>query len=410
MPRSEKAIDPSQGPIAEFALQLRHARDLAGKPPYRVMAERARYSHAHLVRAADGKKLPNWSVVRAYLEACGISGSKALKPWLQLWVATGKMPVATRPGNGRRRAGEARLHDLGAITTPAEFGEHLRAFCDRTKPRTLRELEELSGIGKTTLADWFNGARLPSWTRLYRLATLVGANQAELDELRMARERVAGNDEGNELAAALEEVLRTFDDVKTSEASRQVSAAMIRSDEARRINSGEINHWKMTGEWIRPTEGMNPHRQAATTWVEYQQERLAAASLAENLMPAKTTAKHRANAIDRQRARITEAMETEAKARAARWEAEQRLAKLVAEREELEAERAKLLREIEEHERALVARDTAEQDAYADEAAEQEALQLAVLEAEHRDAQLAELVEELEDQGVRISSEEVDAE
>ncbi|GGR83410.1 hypothetical protein GCM10010252_22630 [Streptomyces aureoverticillatus] len=71
MGRREKPLDPTDGPVARFAVELRKLRQEAGAPSYRVMAQRAAYSVTALSQAAAGEKLPSPAVVRAYAEACG---------------------------------------------------------------------------------------------------------------------------------------------------------------------------------------------------------------------------------------------------------------------------------------------------------------------------------------------------
>ncbi|EPH44765.1 DNA-binding protein [Streptomyces aurantiacus] len=71
MGRREKPLDPTDGPVARFAVELRKLRQEAGTPSYRAMAQRAAYSVTALSQAAAGEKLPSLAVVRAYAEACG---------------------------------------------------------------------------------------------------------------------------------------------------------------------------------------------------------------------------------------------------------------------------------------------------------------------------------------------------
>ncbi|MER7244677.1 hypothetical protein [Kribbella sp. NPDC000426] len=49
MPRKERQLDPADGPVADFAIQLRRVRSKAGMN-YRAMAEETHFSHAHLAR------------------------------------------------------------------------------------------------------------------------------------------------------------------------------------------------------------------------------------------------------------------------------------------------------------------------------------------------------------------------
>lgn len=81
MGRREKPLDPTDGPVARFAAELRKVRQEAGAPSYRVMAQRAGYSVTTLSQAAAGDKLPSPAVVRAYAEACGADPQEWERRW-----------------------------------------------------------------------------------------------------------------------------------------------------------------------------------------------------------------------------------------------------------------------------------------------------------------------------------------
>ncbi|MFE0874245.1 WD40 repeat domain-containing protein [Streptomyces smyrnaeus] len=69
--RTEGELDPEAGAVPRFAAELRALRESAGKPTYRVMAQRARYGVTTLSQAAAGKQLPTRAVMLAYVKACG---------------------------------------------------------------------------------------------------------------------------------------------------------------------------------------------------------------------------------------------------------------------------------------------------------------------------------------------------
>src|SRR2546429_3169649 len=71
MGRTESPLDPTTGPLAAFAHELRELRHAAGGPSYRALARRAGYSAAALSAAAGGATLPSLSVTLAYVGACG---------------------------------------------------------------------------------------------------------------------------------------------------------------------------------------------------------------------------------------------------------------------------------------------------------------------------------------------------
>ncbi|MGC0405937.1 WD40 repeat protein/energy-coupling factor transporter ATP-binding protein EcfA2 [Streptomyces sp. SAI-126] len=70
MGRRERPLDPTEGPVARFAHELRKLRQEAGGPTYRAMAGRAHYSTATLAQAAAGDRLPSLQVTLAYVTAC----------------------------------------------------------------------------------------------------------------------------------------------------------------------------------------------------------------------------------------------------------------------------------------------------------------------------------------------------
>jgi Helix-turn-helix domain len=83
MGRRERVIDPSAGPVAEFAYQLRQLRERAGRPTYRQLEETTHYSATALSRAAAGERLPSRDVTLAFVAACG--GDVA--EWGRRWSA-----------------------------------------------------------------------------------------------------------------------------------------------------------------------------------------------------------------------------------------------------------------------------------------------------------------------------------
>ncbi|MEV5571550.1 hypothetical protein AB0L06_15985 [Spirillospora sp. NPDC052269] len=92
MGRREKPLDPTDGPVARFALELRKLRDEAGGITYRAMAAQAHYSTATLADAAAGRRLPSREVALAYVTACG--GDPEL--WAGRWEEVAD-EVAERP-------------------------------------------------------------------------------------------------------------------------------------------------------------------------------------------------------------------------------------------------------------------------------------------------------------------------
>ncbi|MFI5987359.1 hypothetical protein ACIBEA_41630 [Streptomyces sp. NPDC051555] len=83
MGRPEKPLDPDGGRTALLAAGLRELRERAGRPGYRVMAQRVHYSASTLAEAAKGRRLPSLEVTLAYATACG--GDEA--EWRTRWEA-----------------------------------------------------------------------------------------------------------------------------------------------------------------------------------------------------------------------------------------------------------------------------------------------------------------------------------
>lgn len=81
MPRPERALDPSAGPVQQFASELRALREKAGSPKYLAMARATGRSKTALTEAAGGDHLATWETVAAYVTACG--GDPA--QWSQRW-------------------------------------------------------------------------------------------------------------------------------------------------------------------------------------------------------------------------------------------------------------------------------------------------------------------------------------
>ncbi|MFB9209329.1 helix-turn-helix domain-containing protein, partial [Nonomuraea spiralis] len=71
MGRRERPVDPADGPVAAFAVELRKLRWEAGGLSYRAMAARVPCSAATLAQAAAGDRFPTLPVTLAYVQACG---------------------------------------------------------------------------------------------------------------------------------------------------------------------------------------------------------------------------------------------------------------------------------------------------------------------------------------------------
>ncbi|MEV4254768.1 hypothetical protein AB0J52_16585 [Spirillospora sp. NPDC049652] len=148
MGRRENPLDPTDGPVARFALELRKLRAEAGGITYRAMAAQAHYSTATLADAAAGRRLPSREVALAYVAACG--GDAEL--WAERWDEVAD-EVAERP----RDDGLACPYPGLARFEPADrdrfFGrdrlvERLAAL---VRDRTVSAVVGPSGSGKSSL-------------------------------------------------------------------------------------------------------------------------------------------------------------------------------------------------------------------------------------------------------------------
>ncbi|MGO1050116.1 helix-turn-helix domain-containing protein [Crossiella sp. CA198] len=92
MARPERPIHAAAGPVQRFALELRELRRQAGNPPYRLLAERARFSRAVLADAARGHRKPTLPVTLAYAKACGADPAVWATRWRLLTVELAQGP------------------------------------------------------------------------------------------------------------------------------------------------------------------------------------------------------------------------------------------------------------------------------------------------------------------------------
>lgn len=70
MPRPERPLDPTAGPIAHFASEMRQLRESAGSPKYLTMARLTGRSRTALAEAAGGDHLPTWETVESFVRSC----------------------------------------------------------------------------------------------------------------------------------------------------------------------------------------------------------------------------------------------------------------------------------------------------------------------------------------------------
>jgi transcriptional regulator with XRE-family HTH domain len=170
--------------VAAFAAALQRVRRQAGLS-YRQLADRAHYSHPHLIRATSGTQLPTWEVAAAYLTGCGVPAD-LLPVWRRRWQQASRDP---RDIVGLLENVE-NLDDLGV------------ALAALARPRSLRTLEQQTGIPRATIQAWLRGTRLPGRDRLDHLVRTIGATPTEraavadaVDRLDSGRARAVAEDE-----------------------------------------------------------------------------------------------------------------------------------------------------------------------------------------------------------------------
>jgi transcriptional regulator with XRE-family HTH domain len=166
--------------VEAFASALQRVRRQGGLT-YRELADRAHYSHAHLVRATSGRQLPSWDVTTAFLTGCGVP-PELLPVWRRHWEAASHEPQDVS-------------ELLRTAETPEQLGAALTALAG---PRSLRTLARLTGIPRTTIQAWFRGTRLAQRDRLDHLVRALGATAEEraafagtLEQLSSGRLRAA---------------------------------------------------------------------------------------------------------------------------------------------------------------------------------------------------------------------------
>ena len=81
MARKPRPVDPTAGPLQEFAHDLRALREKAGNPTYRSLAQKAGFGATTLGEAAGGVRFPSLDVTLAYVGAC----SGDVVAWEERW-------------------------------------------------------------------------------------------------------------------------------------------------------------------------------------------------------------------------------------------------------------------------------------------------------------------------------------
>jgi hypothetical protein len=144
MPRPERALDTTAGPLPRFAADLRELRTAAGGMPYRQMARTANYSPTVLSEAAAGRRLPTLAVTLAYVAACGGDQDEWRTRWHTLAAETG----TTSPDNSAATTDSPSTTDSAGTMGSAESQRRLA----RQRPRRPRAVAVLAVVVVVLLA------------------------------------------------------------------------------------------------------------------------------------------------------------------------------------------------------------------------------------------------------------------
>ncbi|MFF7977398.1 hypothetical protein [Streptomyces sp. NPDC007905] len=148
--RRESPLDPSAGPVARFAFELRKLRAEAGSPTYRVMALRAGQGASTLSQAAGGERLPTLPVVLAYVRACGGDPQEWEERWRQAAAEAAAEPRADDEGAEPPYRGLARFEPADAEMFFGR-GELAAQLAERVHAHRFVAVVGASGSGKSSL-------------------------------------------------------------------------------------------------------------------------------------------------------------------------------------------------------------------------------------------------------------------
>ncbi|TVZ90531.1 helix-turn-helix domain-containing protein [Streptomyces sp. BK340] len=148
--RPESPLDPSAGPVARLAAELRKLRAEAGSPTYRVMAQRTGQGASTLSQAAGGERLPTLPVVLAYVRACGGDEEEWEERWRVAAAETAAEPRAEDEDAEPPYRGLARFEPADAALF---FGrdELTDRLLKLTRSRRFTAVFGSSGSGKSSL-------------------------------------------------------------------------------------------------------------------------------------------------------------------------------------------------------------------------------------------------------------------
>jgi transcriptional regulator with XRE-family HTH domain len=118
-------------PAGAFAAALRALRDGSGLS-LRGLADRAGYAPSTLWAAEQGRKVPGWFVLEAYVQACGADPAEWREAWSRARAAEARAPeapAATRPtADGPRRRRWRRIAATAAVAVGAAAATAITAL------------------------------------------------------------------------------------------------------------------------------------------------------------------------------------------------------------------------------------------------------------------------------------------
>ena len=150
MGRPERPLG-QEGPVAQFAAELRALRVAAGNPNYRVLARRTNYSTTTLSDAAGGRRLPSLAVALAFAQACG--GDRA--DWTTRWH------LASQESGTSEDTGQDRPDDAGPTDAVHDTGDRTGPGHDQHQPNEMAGRPARGGRGRLLallVAVWALGA------------------------------------------------------------------------------------------------------------------------------------------------------------------------------------------------------------------------------------------------------------
>jgi hypothetical protein len=165
MARTQRPLDPSTGPVAAFAADLRKLRAEAGDPKYLQMARRSGRSRTALAEAAGGDHLPTWETVHAFVTACGADPTDWLPRWEKVKdqlretaVVMAAGPAAPAPPGPPGSSDDAQLPALPSPAATAA-GDHSHSTL-RPRPRLNQVLGARLGRPPRVITVLFTGLGL----------------------------------------------------------------------------------------------------------------------------------------------------------------------------------------------------------------------------------------------------------